>query len=76
MSDLGWRADGISRAMAAGGVPLERYRRPGFTDTVGVRRSDTYGGGYGFDVRSDPDPDEYEDGSARRANGHPVRKHR
>jgi hypothetical protein len=30
MSDLGWRADGIARALAAGGIQLETYRRPGF----------------------------------------------
>ena len=34
---LGWRADGISRALAAGGIPLERYRRPGFERGIGVR---------------------------------------
>lgn len=65
MSDLGWRADGISRAIAAGGVPLEKYRRPGFTDQQGVRRSDTYGGGYGFEVWSDPEPWEMEERNGR-----------
>ena len=62
MSDLGWRADGISRALAAGGVPLERYRRPGFTNQVAIRRSDTYGGGCGFEVYGDPEP--WDDDSA------------
>jgi hypothetical protein len=38
MSDLGWRADGIERARAAGGVELEVYRRPGFTGGRAVRR--------------------------------------
>jgi len=66
VSDLGWRADGISRAIAAGGVPLEKYRRPGFTDQVGIRRSDTYGGGYGFDVYLDPEPDDVEGRRQRR----------
>jgi hypothetical protein len=37
MSDLGWRADGIERARAAGGVELEVYRRPGFTGGRAVR---------------------------------------
>lgn len=67
MSDLGWRADGIDRALAAGGVPLEKYRRPGFTGQVGVRRSDTYGGGSGFEVWSDPEwYDEDEQHKTRR----------
>lgn len=63
--DLGWRADGIERALAAGGVPLERYRRPGFEAGHGVRRSDAREGGAGVPVDSvwpadpDPDPDEY-----------------
>ena len=65
MSDLGWRADGISRALAAGGVPLETYRKPGFTGTTGVRRSDTYGGGYGFDIDHDPDPEHFASGKRR-----------
>lgn len=39
MSDVGWRADGIERARAAGGVELELYRRPGFVGGWGVRRS-------------------------------------
>jgi hypothetical protein len=38
MADLGWRADGIERARAAGGVELEVYRRPGFTGGRAVRR--------------------------------------
>ena len=66
MSDLGWRADGISRAIAAGGVPLEKYRRPGFSNPIGVRRSDTYGGGYGFEVWSDPEAWEMEEDHAKR----------
>lgn len=39
MSDLGWRADGIARAKAAGGIELETYRRPGFAGGIGVKRS-------------------------------------
>lgn len=58
---MGWRADGISRALAAGGVPLETYRKPGFTGTKGVRRSDTYGGGFGFDIDLDPELDDFYD---------------
>lgn len=39
MSDLAWRAEGIERAIDAGGVVLEVYRRPGFTGGPGVRRA-------------------------------------
>lgn len=63
MSNLGWMADGLERALACGGVPLELYRRPGFTGTTAVRRSDFSGGyGAGFEIASDPAPwDEDED---------------
>jgi hypothetical protein len=37
--DLGCTADGIERAIAAGGVVLERYHRPGFTGGPAVRVS-------------------------------------
>lgn len=47
MSDLGWRADGIARARAAGGVELEVYRRPGFAGGFGVRRSEVGSSGAG-----------------------------
>lgn len=69
--DLGWRADGIDRALAAGGVPLEVYRRPGFTGGKAVRRSDTYGGGSGFPIESDPEPYHLDDRGRRgkRGNG-------
>jgi hypothetical protein len=40
MSDLGWRADGIERAIACGGVPPDLYLRPGFTGTKAIRRAD------------------------------------
>lgn len=59
MNDLGWRADGIERAIAAGGVPLEIYRRPGFEAGRGVRRAD--GDGAGGGIPFDPDPYPYED---------------
>lgn len=65
MSDLGWRADGIDRARAAGGVELEVYRRPGFVRGKAVRRSETNGGGAGIPLdpcwsdEVDPDPDEW-----------------
>lgn len=63
MTDLACRADGIERAVAAGGVELEKYRRPGFTGEVAVRRSETGGAGSGIPVdwagNIDPDPDEY-----------------
>ncbi len=64
MTDLGWRADGIERAMAAGGIPLEIYRRPGFEAGKGVRRSEPGGPGSGFPLDphwseyADPDPED------------------
>jgi hypothetical protein len=66
MSDLGWRADGIERALAAGGVPLETYRKVGFTGGVGVRRSDMNCYASGFQVHADPEPDDYRDRSGRK----------
>lgn len=65
MSDLGWRADGIERARAAGGVELELYRRPGFTGDKAVRRSQEGGAGGGFPIdpewpnELDPTPEDY-----------------
>lgn len=56
MTDLGWRADGIERARAAGGVDLEVYRRPGFTGGVAVRRSSDGVGGCGVPIERDPEP--------------------
>ena len=61
VSDLGWRADGIERAIACGGIPLETYRRPGFTGGQAVRRADFSGGGFGVDLDSDPWEDDSED---------------
>jgi hypothetical protein len=61
MSDLGWRADGIARARAAGGIELEVYRRPGFTGGIGVRRSKVDGDCYGIQTSYDPDPPDDED---------------
>lgn len=64
--DLGWRADGIERATAAGGVPLETYRRPGFTGGLAVRRADGQGAGGGIPMdpyaseQFDPEPEERE----------------
>lgn len=62
MSELGWRADGIARARAAGGIELERYRRPGFTGGASVRRvpdESSHVSGPIFDPWwSDPEPDE------------------
>lgn len=60
MSDLGWRADGIERARAAGGVELEVYRRPGFTGGRAVRRvgADLQVSG---STELDPDPPTPED---------------
>lgn len=62
LSDLGWHAEGIERSLAAGGVELETYRRPGFAGGIGVRRSS--GGGSCFGWSADPEPydsDEDED---------------
>ena len=63
MSDLGWRADGIMRARAAGGVELEVYRKPGFQSQLSVRRSSDGGTVSGFAVEAswfeDPEPDEF-----------------
>lgn len=61
MSDLGWRADGIDSARAAGGVELELYRRPGFLAGKAVRRSEVNYGGSGVPAdldyaQSDPGP--------------------
>lgn len=59
MSDIWWRAEGIERAEAAGGVVIERYRRPGFTGGPSVRALGPHlVGGSGFDVWSDPEPQE------------------
>ena len=67
MSDIGWRADGIAKAEAAGGVLLEKYRRPGFTNHTGVRAlGPSLAGGSGFEVWSDPEPEEYGEDRARR----------
>lgn len=55
MSDLGWRADGMARARAAGGIDLDLYRRPGFTGGMAVRRAGELGG-QGFETwESDDD---------------------
>ena len=62
MSDVGWRADGIARAEALGGLVIERYCRPGFTGGPSVRvLAPSLAGGSGFEVWADPEPDEYED---------------
>lgn len=63
--DLGWRADGIARALAAGGVELELYRRPGFTGGTGVRRSGISGSGQGFTVDLPEEDDPYCDSHPR-----------
>lgn len=60
-ADLGWRADGIERALAVGGVPLERYLRPGFVSGYGVRRVNMGAGGSGIYFDQYEDDFEYED---------------
>lgn len=70
MSDLGWRADGIARAKAAGGIELELYRRPGFTGGKSVRRVDAgSGAGGGFSHTDDPWDDDDET-DRRSGKGH------
>lgn len=72
MSDLGWRADGIARARAAGGVELETYRRPGFAGGRAVRRvRSEVASGFGFEVGTDPGPDEYEESRSWRIRPRP-----
>lgn len=66
MSDLGWRADGIERALANGGVELELYRRPGFTGGMAVRRSSRDMRVSGC-VDLDPDPPEADEHDGRAA---------
>jgi hypothetical protein len=56
VSDLGWRADGIARALAVGGVELERYRRPGFAGGEAVRVVSYGVNAEGFDYEADPWP--------------------
>jgi hypothetical protein len=59
MSDLGWRAEGIERAEAAGGVTLEVYWRPGFIRTRDIRRlRGGLDGGAGFQIDADPEPND------------------
>lgn len=55
MSDLGWRADGLARARAAGGLDAEKYLRPGFVGGSAVRWIRHTEGGEGFEVESDPE---------------------
>jgi hypothetical protein len=61
MSSLAWVADGIDRAERAGGVTLEKYRRPGFVGGPAVRQATTGGYASGFEIASDPEPSDYED---------------
>lgn len=66
MSDLGWRADGIAKARAAGGVELEKYQRPGFMTEIAVRRTSEGGSAEGFESshwpEDDPTPQAYRRG--------------
>lgn len=58
--DLGWTADGIERAEAAGGITLEVYQRPGFTGgrAVRVRPGAADASGQEFDVDDDQAADD------------------
>ena len=56
MSDLGWRADGIARALAAGGVVIELHRVPGFARGLEARSLSSEASGGGSGVQLDPDP--------------------
>jgi hypothetical protein len=66
MADLGWRADGIDRAISCGGVESELYRRPGFTGGMAVRRSRIEEGGAGYGIDVDPDPPDLQPEDRRR----------
>lgn len=66
MSYLGWSADGIARARAAGGIELEKYRQPGFIARIGVRRASDGGYCQGFESSHDPGADEWPDDRATR----------
>lgn len=58
--DFGWKADGIDRARAAGGIDLDTYRRPGFQGGKALRRaSQGGGGGIYLDDPEEPDPFPY-----------------
>lgn len=48
-------ADAITWALAAGGVELEMYRRPGFTGGLAVRRSEIGGNGSGEQIDQESD---------------------
>lgn len=72
MSDVGWRADGIRRARAAGGVELELYRRPGFTGDLAVRRTSDGVYAEGFDTGSDPSEQEWTTARSVRGRGWSV----
>jgi hypothetical protein len=60
VSDIGWRAEGIERARAAGGVDLDVYHRPGFTGGIAVRRAGEPVYVPGIPVDPDPRPDDDE----------------
>ncbi len=62
MSSLRWVADGIAAAEAAGGITLEVYSRPGFTGGRGVRRMAEPSSAVGFEIESDPEPWEDDEG--------------
>lgn len=68
MSSLGWVADGIERAEAAGGVTLEVYRKPGFTGGQKSVRPYTSGGGCGYPIEVDPEEWEYEEERGRKGH--------
>jgi hypothetical protein len=50
VSNLGWKADGIERARACGGVDLEIYQRPGFNGGKAIRLAQSGGAGSGFEA--------------------------
>lgn len=67
-SSLGWVADGIERAEAAGGLTLELRQRAGFTGRVELRpRPVGEAGGSGYPIEVDPDPGDIEDHRRPRA---------
>lgn len=59
MTGVGWRAEGIERARAAGGVDLDVYLRPGFSRVTAVRVTRCERGYIGSGIQgfaTDPDP--------------------
>lgn len=63
MASLRWVADGIEVAERAGGITLDRHRRPGFTGRIVARPRAMAPEGAGSELPNivDPEPDDDED---------------